>query len=101
MASLMAAMHRARLAEYDIVARCTPAPALIAVENTSSTLTSPEVYRRWTLPHVRDYAAVAHRHGKKLILHMCGLLADLLGLLAQTGMDGVNALTPPPVGDWA
>jgi len=98
-ASLMEAMHRARLAEYEIVARCTPAPALIAVENTSTTLTSPAVYRRWTLPHVRDYAAAAGRWGKKLILHMCGLLAGLLEPLAETGMGGINALTPPPVGD--
>jgi hypothetical protein len=30
---------------------------------------------------------------------MCGLLRNLLPVLKETGMDGINALTPPPVGD--
>jgi len=30
---------------------------------------------------------------------MCGHLKALLPLIKQTGMDGINALTPPTVGD--
>lgn len=101
MADLMAEMHRCRCQEYEIVARLAPNRAMIAVENTSSTLTSPDAYRQYTLPHIRDYARIAHSHGVKLILHMCGLLKALLPALAETGMDGVNGLTPPPVGDCA
>ena len=97
--SLLDAMHACRMAEYEIVARRSPAPALIPVENTSTTLISPALYRRYSLPQIRDYADIAHRHGKKLILHMCGKLSGLLGELAETGLDGINALTPPPVGD--
>ena len=93
------AMHRARLQEYEIVARCMAGPAMIPVENTSSSLTSPEIYRRYSLPQIQDYVRIAHRHGRKVVLHMCGRLRSLLGLIAQTGADGINALTPPPVGD--
>ncbi len=99
MEELMAIMHDRRRQEYEIVARAAPSPGLIAVENTSTTLLSPEIYRRYSLPHVRDYADIAHAHGRKLILHMCGHLRNLLTTLAETGMDAVNALTPPPVGD--
>jgi len=97
--SLLDAMHACRVQEYEIVARRSPAPALIPVENTSTSLISPTLYRRYSLPQIRDYAAIAHRHGKKLILHMCGKLRGLVRELAETGLDGINALTPPPVGD--
>jgi hypothetical protein len=97
--SLLDAMHACRMQEYEIVARRTSAPALIPVENTSTSLISPTLYRRYSLPQIRDYAHIAHRHGKKLILHMCGKLRGLLPELAETGLDGINALTPPPVGD--
>jgi len=99
MAALLDAMHACRMQEYEIVARRSPAPALILVENTSTTLISPALYRRLSLPQVRGFVAACHRHGKKAILHMCGLLRGLLPELAETGLDGINGLTPPPVGD--
>ena len=99
MAALLDAMHQGRKQQYEVAARSAPSPALIAVENTSSTLTSPDVYRRHTLPQIRDYVEIVHRHGKKLILHMCGKLRHLLEVIGHTGADGINALTPPDVGD--
>ena len=42
---------------------------------------------------------IAHRHGKQVVLHMCGLLFHLLDDIRETGCDGINALTPAPVGD--
>ncbi len=92
-------MHRCRLQEYEITARRTPAPVIIPVENTSSTLISPALYERYSLPQVRDFVSVAHRYGKKAILHMCGCLKALLPLIKETGLDGIHALTPAPVGD--
>ncbi len=97
--ALLDTMHACRMQEYEIVARRSPAPALMPVENTSTTLISPSLYRRYSLPQIRDFCGVCHRHGKKAILHMCGLLKGLLPELAETGLDGINALTPPPVGD--
>ncbi|MBM4038475.1 MAG: hypothetical protein FJ290_08170, partial [Planctomycetes bacterium] len=96
---LLDAMHACRMQEYEIVARRSPAPALMPVENTSTTLISPALYRRYSLPQLRDFCCACHRHGKKAILHMCGHLKALLPELAETGLDGMNALTPPPVGD--
>lgn len=99
MEELLAAMHRCRVQEYEILARRTPCPAIIPVENTSSTLTSPSMYRQLSLPQIAEYARIVHRHGKKFILHMCGLLKCLLPVLKETGLDGINGLTPPTVGD--
>jgi uroporphyrinogen-III decarboxylase len=99
MEELLAAMQRSRVQEYEILARRTAAPAVIPVENTSTTLTSPRMYREWSLPQIARYAEVLHGRGKKIILHMCGRLKGLLPVLGETGLDGINGLTPPRVGD--
>ena len=96
---LLQTMHRVRLQEWEIVARCSPARALIPVENTSTTMISPGMYRRYSLPQMRDIVDVCHRHGKLAIFHMCGHLRDLLPVIREAGLDGINALTPPPHGD--
>ena len=68
-------------------------------ENTSSSSISPPYYRQHTLPHIRRYADMVHEHGARLVVHMCGLLKDLLDAFAETGMDGIHSVTPPPIGD--
>jgi hypothetical protein len=96
---LLEAMHAARRQEYEITARRTPARVIIPVENTSSTLISPSLYRRYSLPQLRDYVDLCHAHGKLAVFHMCGLLTHLLPVIRETGLDGINAATPPPHGD--
>jgi hypothetical protein len=95
---LLAVMHAKRLKEYDILARRSPCAVVIPIENTSSTLISPALYRTYSLPQVRDYVDILHQHGKKAVLHMCGHLKALLPDIRKTGLDGINACTPPPVG---
>ncbi len=99
MRELLDVMHARRLEEYRILARRSQADVIIPVENTSSMLTSPTVYAQYSLPQLREYVDVLHDHGKMVVLHMCGHLRDLLGPIRETGLDGINALTPPPVGD--
>ena len=79
------------------------AELILQGENTSTSLISPAYYARYTLPHIKEYCDMAHDSGKVEIVHMCGLLRDLLPLIRETGMDGIHALTTPPVGDvpWA
>jgi hypothetical protein len=69
------------------------------VENTSTAYISPAVYERYNMPHQRDFVAAMHRRGKVAILHMCGHVRGLLGLIRQTDCDGIHFLTPPPTGD--
>ena len=95
---LLAIMHAKRLQEYEIIARRTSAEVVVAMENTSSTLISPRLYRQYSLPQIRDYVDVLHRYGKIAVLHMCGHLKALLPAIRETGLDGINAATPPPVG---
>ncbi|MDD5708716.1 MAG: uroporphyrinogen decarboxylase family protein [Kiritimatiellae bacterium] len=95
----LAAIHAVRMQEYEILARRTTVECVIPMENTSTTMISPKVYEQFSLPQISDFVGVMHAHGRKAVLHMCGLLKNLLPLIRETGLDGINGLTPPPVGD--
>lgn len=95
---LLAIMHAKRLQEYEIIARRTAADVVVSMENTSSTLISPRLYRQYSVPQLHDYIDILHRYGKIAVLHMCGHLKALLPAIRETGLDGINAATPPPVG---
>jgi len=99
MEELISVMNRVKLQEYRIIAEKMPHMACIPVENTSTSYISPNLYRKYCLPLMRDYADLMHRSKKKAIIHMCGLLTHLLPELKEVGIDGIHALTPKPVGD--
>jgi len=98
MEGLLEAMHR-RNCEYYEIAAAAPGEVVRSFEDTSTTLISPELYRRWCLRQLQDYRDICHAHGKLFVPHMCGLLRGVLAELKETGVDGIEAVTPPPVGD--
>ncbi len=97
--ALFAAMHEVLLRKAEVMCETCPADLLYMIENTSTTLISPEQYRHYCLPHVQAYAAVARSAGRSLALHMCGHLRDLLPDLAQVPAHAFEAFTSPPVGN--
>jgi len=100
MAALLDAMQERCLEKLRLGTELFPnAEFIYWGENTSSSAISPTHYRQLTLPHIRSYAALAHKSGKRLVVHMCGLLSGLLDCFIETGMDGIHSVTPPPLGD--
>jgi hypothetical protein len=95
---LIAAIHGRQREAFDLLAR-GPCDVMMLVENTSTYYISPDIYRRYNGPHVRDFVDAVHRAGKVAIIHMCGHVRNLLDQVRGTGLDGVHALTPPPTGD--
>jgi len=99
MEELLEIMHDARKEEYSIIARHMPHQACIPVENTSTAYISPNFYKKFSVPQLRDYADILHAGGKKCILHMCGSIKDLLPDIKETNLDGIHTLTPGPIGN--
>jgi hypothetical protein len=95
MDKLIELLHLRDLERIRIAAE-TPAKVLIQVENTSTLLISPGMYRRWSQRHIADFCRIAHDQNKVAMVHMCGHIRDLLADIAATGLDGIDALTPPP-----
>jgi hypothetical protein len=98
MEALLTAMHRRNLEYYELAAEA-PGEVVRSFEDTSTTLISPELYRRYCLKQLQDYRDICHARGKLFVPHMCGLLKGVLPELRETGLDGIEALTPPPLGD--
>jgi len=96
--ALMDAMHERNKEVYRLAAQA-PGGMVRPFEDTSTTLISPAQYRRFCQPCLADYAAIVQAAGKQFVPHLCGLLKGVLPDLAATGLDGIEALTPPPTGD--
>jgi hypothetical protein len=83
---------------YDLAADA-PVEILQLGDNVSSTVVGRERYRRYLMP---EYGKVSSRiagSGKLLAVHMDGLVASLKEDIAESRLDIVEALTPPPMGD--
>jgi hypothetical protein len=96
---LFEAVHRYNCRRAEIAADRSPADLLYFTENTSTTLISPEQYRKYCLSCINDYGEIINNTDKFYILHMCGHLKKLLPDLALTEAKAFEAFTSPPVGN--
>jgi uroporphyrinogen-III decarboxylase len=60
---------------------------------------SPEMFRRFIVPHVAEMARLIHLRGSKVRLHCHGKIGRVLDLILETGCDGIDPCEPPPDGD--
>lgn len=97
--SLFDALHAVNRRKAELLCAHSPADALYMMENTSTTLISPDQFRRYCAPHLADYAAIAKSRDRLLILHMCGHLKALLPDLARIPARAFEAFTAPTLGN--
>ncbi len=95
---LYQALCKSRAPMYEIVAR-SPAPVVMCGDNVDGQLVDPRLFRKYFMPVYEAQAQPLHRHGKLMAVHMDGRIANLKHLIAQTPIDIVEALHPPPMGD--
>jgi hypothetical protein len=79
----------------------SPAPHLIFGDNLSSDIQPPELFRRFSFDHYKNIAEHLHSAGKTVSAHLDGMLNNIVGVVAQTGIDVADACTPAPNGDLA
>ena len=96
---LLGIMNKLKLQEMQIMCRRSPFRCMMPVENTSTAMISPTQYKQYSVPQMRAYADIIHKHGKIAIWHMCGHLSNLLPIFKETNLDGINSMTPPPIGN--
>ena len=91
--ALFDAMQRTLVRRTELLAAEWPGDLIYAVENTSTSLISPEQFKRYGLGQVGDYARIMHDAGRLLALHMCGYLDKLLPMLATLPVAAFEAFT--------
>jgi hypothetical protein len=88
-----------QLRQKYLIMQKTPAIGWYQGENTSTTMISPKYYEQYSSNHIKMFADMASSAGCRSLVHMCGLLYDLMPLIRQTGINGIHALTPPETGN--
>lgn len=96
---LMGVINQHNWAFYREMAK-SPIKVLNLGENIDVRITSPEFFKTYCLPVYREVADYLHSFGKFLHIHVDGYARKLLPLLRESGLDGVEALTPKPAGDF-
>jgi uroporphyrinogen-III decarboxylase len=92
-------MHANICRMTEIMVEDCPVDALYMCENTSTTLISPDQYRRYCMHHIGDYSRITSQAGCTMILHMCGHLKALLPDIATLPVQGFEAFTSPTLGN--
>jgi len=96
---LCAVIHDFYKKVYRVVANAPSAVMVRPFEDTSMSLYSPAAFMKHCFNQLKDYAQIVHAGGKLFVPHMCGYLKQALELFPGTGLDGIEAVTPPPTGD--
>jgi hypothetical protein len=97
--SLLRSIHKKNMEMYRIAVEKTPIEVAISIEDTSTTIISPAIFEKHIVPYINDYAKIVHEKNIIFGAHMCGWIKDLLPLIKQTDLDGIESVTPPPLGN--
>lgn len=81
------------------IALKSPAEGFIFWEDSSTTNISPDFFWRYTMPEINAWSELLHRDNRFLIHHACGHLRDLMPLIAETQIDALESISPPPTGN--
>jgi len=93
------ATMRLRTAETVRISAQSEAESFIFWEDSSTTNVTPTWFSRHISPELTQWADLIHAQDKLLIHHACGHLHDLLPLMAATGIDVIESISPPPTGN--
>jgi hypothetical protein len=73
------------------------APYVEFPDNLHGMMTNPKLFQRYCLPHLQHYAGLLHVQGKKAGSHTDGDVKPLLKLLAISGLDVCESVSPAPL----
>jgi len=83
----------------DYILRNTPLDSVgIGGSNTSMSVISPDLYKKYTLDFGKTICKKAHEFDIPVQYHMCGKSRAALPITAEMGVDGFDALESPPTG---
>jgi hypothetical protein len=81
------------------VINASPIDLICFGDNVHSGTLSPDLFKRYYLPSCQRRCEHLHQAGKWVISHFDGDCRPLLPLAHETGLDGIEAITPWPQGD--
>ena len=77
----------------------TPVVELCFGSNMHQDLCSPRLFKKYLIPFYERVIPKIHKAGKYATAHWDGYVEKLLPLVKETGLDGLECVTPKPQGD--
>ena len=79
--------------------KSSPVPIVNFDDNIDRNLFSPPMFTKYILPYYKKRTAELHAYGKLCTAHWDGKLTSLIQFAKETGLDGIECITPKPQGD--
>ncbi len=97
-AELLAIHERAQL---DLVRQMAESgvPAMMAMDNIDSAFHPPKYIEQYSASFYEQASQICHEHGSTFFIHACGQQQANLRLIASLGVDGIEGVASPPLGD--
>ena len=86
------------LAQVRLYGRHEPDAILVSSAFAGAGFISRQMYKEFVMPYEDQAFRAIHEAGAKPYVHTCGAIGDRLDLMAETAVDGIDTLDPPPLG---
>lgn len=92
-------MHEA--AQLDLVRQMAQAGVrvMMSMDNLDSAFHPPQYVERYSASFYEKAGRICHEHGSLFFIHACGRQKDNLRLISSLGVDGLEGVAFPPLGD--
>ena len=74
-------------------------PAMMAMDNLDTMFHSPRYVEQYSASFYEQASQICHQHGSLFFIHACGRQRANLKLIASLGVDGLEGVASPPLGD--
>ncbi|MFX1453093.1 MAG: uroporphyrinogen decarboxylase family protein [Promethearchaeota archaeon] len=91
-------IYKKELEVYKIAAE-SPAEIIWTADNVNGQITTPKIFEQYSIPFYNEVSNTLHKQNKIYVVHMDGLIANLVDLIPKTKIDAIESFTPPPMGD--
>ena len=95
---LLERFTREVIAQVHCYAPVAPDAVLISSAFAGAGFLSRAMYRAFVMPYEREVVGVIRDYRIPSCVHTCGAIGDRLDLMAETQVDGIDTLDPPPLG---
>jgi hypothetical protein len=72
---------------------------IMSMDNLDTMFHSPDYVEAYSASYYSRASQICHEYGAKFFIHACGQQKDNLRLIASYGVDGLEGVASPPLGD--
>lgn len=88
-------------AQLDLVKQCVShgVKVIMSMDNLDTMFHPPSFVEDYSASFYEKASAICHEYGAKFFIHACGNQKDNLSLISSYGVDGLEGVAFPPLGD--